>query len=373
MSRVHNGYGPPTVKTRAEIGERYVDLETCKAYECVAIVPSDPIDYGFVDIHQAHNDDYEWVSYTNSHKITDFYNFCNGGFYRVDDFFNIDLTGATNFNSACKGLTNKYTHVPYLDTRNGTLFISMFENCSYVKTMDGIDTRNGKNFSKMFCNCGSLKYAPQLDTHNGTNFTSMFEKCYALLTAPELDVTNGTTFDKMFYTCSSLTEVPALNVVNGTIFSSMFFGCKKLVSVGRLTTSNGSSFSSMFDGCAALSTVSGIDMNGAQSTSSMFAACAALTNLTVYNIRASLQIGSGTSWGHLLTVDSLVHTIKELCTVTTQQTLTMGSANLAKIADLYCKVNDDTTEKIDMELCDSTDEGAMTLAEYAMLKNWVFA
>ena len=48
----------------------------------------------------------------------------------------------------------------------------------------------------------------------------------------------------------------------------------------------------------------------------------------------------------------------------------MGGTNLAKIADLYCKVTDDANEKKPMELCESTDEGAMTLTAYAALKNW---
>ena len=102
----------------------------------------------------------------------------------------------------------------------------------------------------------------------------------------------------------------------------------------------------------------------------MFNGCANLTNLDLRNIKVSLQIGSGTSWGHLLIVDSLVNTIKELVTQTSYKTLTMGTANREKIANLYCKIIDNTDPKKTMELCESTEEGAMTLTDYAQLKKW---
>ena len=104
----------------------------------------------------------------------------------------------------------------------------------------------------------------------------------------------------------------------------------------------------------------------------MFTNCTALTTLVLYDINCSLQIGDGSTWGHLLTVDSLVHTINELMPHSGTKVLTMGSVNLKKIASLYCKVVDSTNPKLPMELCESTDEGAMTLSQYAALKNWQF-
>lgn len=180
---------------------------------------------------------------------------------------------------------------------------------------------------------------------NNTTLTS--ERLGELLTyASTAKVTD---MSNMFNDCSSLTSIPELNTVNVMNMHSMFYNCFKLTSIPRL------------------------DFSKVLSTGSMFYGCSSLTSLYIHNIRISLEIGSGTSWGHLLTVDSIIHTIQELCTVSAQQKLTMGSANLAKIADLYCKITDDTNEKLTMELCESTDEGAMTLAEYAGLKNWVFA
>ena len=177
-------------------------------------------------------------------------------------------------------------------------------------------------------------------------FSSMFASCESLTSIPKLDTSNGTDFDNMFSSCSKLTSIPELDTSNGTLFNSMFYNCSSLTTISKLDISNGASFNNMFNYCTAL------------------------TNLYLYNIRVSIQIGSGASWGHLLTVDSLVHTIKELCTVTNSRTLTIGSANLEKIANLYCKITDDTTEKKPMELCESTDEGAMTLVDYATEKGW---
>ena len=164
-----------------------------------------------------------------------------------------------------------------------------------------------------------------------------------------IDTSNGTNFNSMFYNCSDLTTVPKLNTSKGTNFSNMFFACISLTTIPELNIGNGTNFNNMFQNCSRL------------------------TNLTIYNIRKSITIGSGTSWGHLLTVDSLVHTIQELCAASSSQTLTMGSANLEKIANLYCKVIDGSNEKKPMELCESTDEGAMTLTAYANMKNWNLA
>lgn len=191
----------------------------------------------------------------------------------------------------------------------------------------------------------------------------------------KLDTSNCELFRYMFYNNNYVDaqHISKLNLSKGREFSYMFSSCNKLTYVPSLDTSKGIYLQSMFESAIRLETIDGLDLNRANSSTSvsrMFAFCSNLTNLYLYNIRKTIQIGSGTSWGHLLTVDSLVHTIKELCTVTSSQTLTIGSANLEKIAGLYCRITDDTNEKKTMELCESTDEGAMTLTEYATVKGW---
>ena len=226
-------------------------------------------------------------------------------------------------------------------------------------------------FSYLHYNGVRLGLIGKYDTSNGTDFTSMFFGCKTLTTIPELDTSNGTNFSSMFGGCSTLTSIPELDTSNGTDFRYMFNNCYKLTTIPELDTSNGTILSNMFDSCSTLTSIPKLDISKCVNSTDMFYRCSKLENLYLYNIRKTLRIGSGTSWGHLLTVDSLVHTIKELCTVTSSQTLTIGPANLEKIAGLYCRITDDTNEKKTMELCESTDEGAMTLHDYASEKNWI--
>ena len=203
------------------------------------------------------------------------------------------------------------------------------DDCGYLfaydkrsKYLDKFDFSETINMSYMFTNSAKLTTISQMDTSNVTSMKDMFSYCYALTTIPQMD------------------------------------------------TSNVTDMGSMFDGCSSLTTIPQMDMSNVTNASSMFKACRKLTNLDLRNIKINLQIGSGTSWGHLLTVDSLVNTIKELVTQTSYFTLTMGTSNLRKITNLYCKIIDNTDPKKTMELCESTEEGAMTLIDYAQLKKW---
>ena len=228
-------------------------------------------------------------------------------------------------------------------------FITRVIAAEELKNSEKLEAMKFSDFS-YFCYGGARTEALNIiDTSNGTNFNSMFYNCSNLTIVPKLNTSKGTDFSGMFFSCRSLTSIPDLDTSNGTIFDSMFYNCSNLTAIPKLNTSNGTNFKNMFQNCSSL------------------------TNLVLYNIRKSITIGSGTSYGHLLTVDSLVHTIQELCTASSSQTLTMGSANLNKIANIYCKVIDGSNEKKTMELCESTDEGAMTLTAYAALKNWNLA
>ena len=229
---------------------------------------------------------------------------------------------------------------------------------------------NNKDFITRVIAAEELKNAEKLEAMRFSDFSYFCYRGARTEALNIIDTSNGTNFDSMFYNCSDLTTVPKLNTSKGTDFCGMFFSCQSLTSIPDLDTSNGTDFSYMFQSCSSLTSIPELNIGNGTNFNNMFQNCSKLTNLTLYNIRKSITIGSGTSWGHLLTVDSLVNTIKELCTASSTQTLTMGSNNLAKISNLYCKVTDNTSEKKPMELCESTDEGAMTLTAYAALKNW---
>lgn len=183
-------------------------------------------------------------------------------------------------------------------------------------------------------------------------------------------IRNSTTFSRMFYESNQVKAIPEFGTSEGTDFSYMFKGCNQITSIPELDTSEGTNFTYMFRECGRLTSIPRLDLNKATNLGYIFYYCSNLTDVYLYNLRKSIEIGSGTTYGHKLTVDSLVHIIKELCTVTSSQTLTIGSANLEKIANLYCKITDATHEKKIMELCDSTTEGAMTLTQYASEKGW---
>lgn len=236
-----------------------------------------------------------------------------------------------------------------------------------------IDTSAGTVLDYMFTDDTVVSTAPYFDTSAATSIKGMFKGCTSLVNIPDYDFSGVKFFPSLFMGCTSLVTAPQLNLPNATWAASAFRGCTSLTAATRINIPKATMVNELFYGCTALTTVSGLDLSSVTDAGWMFINCSALTDLYVYNISTNLTIGSGTAWGHLLTVDSIVNTIKELVTSETAKTLSMGSANLEKIANLYCKVTDNTNPKITMELCESTDEGAMLLSEYAALKNWQFA
>ena len=163
---------------------------------------------------------------------------------------------------------------------------------------------------------------------------------------------------------------------NVTNMSYMFFNCPNLISIPELNTSKAKNMSYMFRNCTNLITITLLDVSSLLNVSNMFNNCTNLTNLTLKNLKRNLPIGSGTSWGHLLSVDSLVGICKECIDIGSSLTLTMGSANTEKLASVYVKLTgaaeeDEANPKLPCEVCESTDEGAMTIVDYMALKNWV--
>ena len=167
---------------------------------------------------------------------------------------------------------------------------------------------------------------------------------------------------------------------NVTEMANMFNGCLSLTTVPSFDTSKVTGMASMFNGCTSLTTVPKLDMFKVSSTSSMFSGCASLTNCFLRNIKRSLTIGSGTTYGHLLTLESLLFMIKELIDTGSNKTFAVGTANLEKLANVYVKTVEITDEmrtedpnidlKLPFETCESTDEGAKLITEYVGDKHW---
>lgn len=219
-----------------------------------------------------------------------------------------------------------------------------------------IDFSSIKDIRDLFNGCATLTALPQIDTSNATNAMRMCNGCTALTTVPQLDISN----------------------VNDTL--SMFNGCSSLITIPLLNISKSANTYRMFSDCPALTTVPQLDMRSVLETGAMFNGCVALENCYLINIKVNLQVGSGSTWGHLLTLESLLHLIKELINVDEERTLTVGSANLAKLNGVYVRTIAITDEmraedefidqKAPFEVCESTDEGAVLISDYALLKNW---
>lgn len=309
-----------------------------------------------------------------------------------------------------------------LDTSNVASMRNMFQYCEELKSVDlsHLDTRNVKDMYGVFYHCDVLTdvNTSGWDTSACENMQYMFTACLAItsLDLTHFDISKVKTLFGTFQQCKNLTN---LNVSNWDTSAcetmrAMFYICQRLLSIdlSSFNTSNVtemcymfkdmykiplidiSNFDTrkvkdttyMFSECRELVQILGsIDMVSVVNAGSMFTNCYKLTDVTLKNIKTALQIGSGTTYGHLLTLDSLLNTIKELWNMTgsSSKTLTVGSANLEKLANVYVKLIDITDEmraedeyidnKLPFVQCESTDAGAMLISEYATSKNWQLA
>ena len=256
-----------------------------------------------------------------------------------------------------------------------------FYGAGRLTTMPKLDTRSVTNMNNMFSGCSGLTTIPQLDTRSATFMNSMFSKCSSLTTIPQLDTSSATDIAGMFIGCSSLTTIPQLDTSSVTDMNQMFSGCTNLTTIPQLDTRSVTNMKYMFRNCSSLTTIPQLYARSVTDMSNMFSGCTNLTNCYLKHIKTALTIGSGTTYGHLLTVDSLLYIIKELVNTGSSKTLTMGTANTAKLSNTYVKLINITDEmraeddlidsKLPFEVCESTEEGALSiLTNYVALKNW---
>lgn len=208
----------------------------------------------------------------------------------------------------------------------------------------------------------------------------MFRGCTSLITVPLFDTSKETNFANMFTGCTYLTTVPQFDTSKGIYFGAMFSECRSLLTIPLFNTRTAKQLNAMFSACYSIVTVPSLDARNANDIAGMFTGCRALTECWLRNITSNLTVGSGTQWGHLLTVDSLLHLIKECRDTGSMKTLTVGTANLEKLANIYVKTIDITDEmraeddlideKLPFTVCESTDEGAMLIKDYVFEKNW---
>lgn len=260
---------------------------------------------------------------------------------------------------------------PFLNTSEITNMYGMFMRNYRVVYVPKYDTSNVVDMTSMFHDCENLTEVPRFNTVNVTSMAHMFQNCHVLKTVGLFDTSNVVDMTHMFCGCDELTTEIDFDCSSVTNMTSTFDRCRKITKVSLRNTSNVYTWLNTFYGCSELTTVFISDLAKATNTSGMFYNCEKISDVRINNIQFSLTVGSGTSYGHLLTVDSLIYLIGELVNVKSSRTFTIGSANLEKLANTYVKIIDDTDPKLPFELCESTDEGALHIInEYPQLKRW---
>jgi hypothetical protein len=187
----------------------------------------------------------------------------------------------------------------------------------------------------MFCET-DIEEIPQLDTSNGENFSSMFYACWKLKSLPALNLAKGKDFQNFLYGCHSLTEIPDLDMSNGTNFFDAFnyiMGCKK---IGNLNMSSCTDFDHAFceiyfsqEGLKSLKSLGELDVSSGEYFGEYFIEAANLTDFGgLKGVKRSFNLSRCPNLSH----ESLMNVINKLEEVTTDETVTLGSANLAKLS-----------------------------------------
>lgn len=219
-----------------------------------------------------------------------------------------------------------------------------------------------------------------INTAKFTTIESMFELCSKLTLIPYFDTSNVSIFTSAFASCSKLKSIPKIDTRKGIYFDRTFLGCSVITTIHELDLRNASNCTSMFASCSAITTIPELDLRNAESTSNIVYACKKLASIRFKNLTVSTTIASGTTYGHLIVVEDLIFMIYHLRDTGSSKTFTIGIENLSKLANVYVKTisitdemraeDDLIDEKLPFEVCESTDEGAMLIEEYTLLKNW---
>ena len=201
-----------------------------------------------------------------------------------------------------------------------------------------------------------------------------------------LNITNlssNARISSLFGYCKKLTTVTIskIETIDNSMFglTSIFEYCDALVDAPYIDLKNCNYFHYVFQACKALKTIPAYDFRNVTNLGGFVVNCTSLEEINVKNISANLEIGNGTKYGTNITTESLIHVIYE-CRINTGSALKVSSASLQKLASIYVKLvpvtdemraeDDLVDEKLPFVVCESTDEGAMLITDYAAEKNW---
>ena len=278
-------------------------------------------------------------------KVTDkvttmgsmFYNCSNLTQLDLSNFNTSNVTNMENLFRGCSKLTQ--LDVSNWDTSKAQYMHHMFNSCSQLTQLDvsNWDTSQVKHMYNMFNNCSQLTQldVSNWDTSQATRMDNMFHNCSQLT---QLDVSNWdtskvTNMNAMFRSCSKLTQLDVSNwdTNNVKYMSYMFHTCYQVtqLDVSNFNTSNVTDMSDMFNNCSQVTQLDVSNFNTSKVTNmrNFIANTTVLQSFISCAIPVSFEANSTS-----LTHDSLMSIINNLATVTTTQTLTLGSTNLAKLS-----------------------------------------
>ena len=153
----------------------------------------------------------------------------------------------------------------------------------------------------------------------------------------------------------------------------MFYDNPNLITIPLLVTSKVTTTKNMFYLSGNLKIVPAIDVRSVTAMDNMFTACGSLKSILMYGMKVKFDISSSNKFE----TSDLVTILSNCQVLTSSQTLTMRSTNLAKLADVYVKPTGvELYEGITCNpcvICDSTDEGAMLATDYFNAKGWTLA
>ena len=219
-------------------------------------------------------------------KFNYFFIFQTPKIYKIEYFFNSNLTKAdflfaecSNlinldlFHFNCKDVTNMVSmfsgcvnleeiRMPKSGTRKVEDMNSMFYGCQNLKNLDlsFFNTQKVVNMSRLFFGCKSLSSInlSRFNTQNVVNMYGMFEGCSSLQNLRFLNfyTQNVINMNRMFFSCSSLKalDLSSFNTSKVAYMNSMFCGCSSLqiLDISNFNIDNVINMEEMFTGCSAL-------------------------------------------------------------------------------------------------------------------------
>ena len=216
------------------------------------------------------------------------------------------------------------------DTADVVKFGSFFYNAKYLKSAPSFDMSKATDASSMFLGCSSLVSVGNISAPLCTDAGMLFYNCSSLKNIGSLGFSEKLTLcSGMFYYCKVLTSIPLFNSSKVTSFDQAFYFCRALTEFPLLNFSSCKSLSYCFYYCDNLKAIPALDLSAVTSYHNAFYYCTALEGFHATGMKASFSLAQSTN----LSENAIVEILNNLASVSSTQTLTLGSTNLAKLTD----------------------------------------